>query len=253
MIRVTIVHEIDLVCNTLASVLREEQDIDVVGLASCAEEAVNYLEDGECDVLLLNVGRPSHDQIRFIHEISRSNKDLKVLVVGIMKAEEFILQCFQAGAAGYVLRDDSLEDLKRKIRAAYSGETFISPRIAGALVSRVAELSEFAGNGGDDQYDLSLLRSNLTRREREVLLHIEQGLTNQEIAESLTIEVGTVKNHVHNILKKLNVDNRKRAAMLARQMLPEPQIEPIRVPAQPATLAYSNNSLYRHRVERAAM
>ncbi len=253
MIRITIVHEIDLVCSTLASVLREEPDLEVVGLAARAEDALVTMQHDECDVLLLNVSRPCHSLLRFIHETSNKKTKMKVLVVGIPKTEEFILQCFQAGAAGYVLRDDSLETLKQKIRAAYRGETFVSPRIAGALVSRVAQLSEFANNQGQDQCDLSMLRADLTRREHEVLRHIERGRSNQEIAEALTIEVGTVKNHVHNILKKLNVDNRKRAAMLARQILSEHQNDAVpAVMAQAPQLRYSN-SLHRHTLEHAAM
>ncbi|MEZ4835200.1 MAG: response regulator transcription factor [Caldilineaceae bacterium] len=251
MIRVTVVHEIDLVCNTLASVLREEADIEVVGLASSLEDAQACLLDTECDVLLLNAGRPSRALLQFIHQSSRQDPDLKVLVMGIAKAPDFIIQCFQAGTAGYVLRDETLEDLKRKIRAAFNDETVLCPQIAGALVSRVAELSDFVGGFGEDEEGIDLLHSELTRREREVLGHIERGHSNQEIADALIIEVGTVKNHVHNILKKLNVESRKHAAILARQMLPEPQPKLSPVPVQAATLPYNNRSLYRRSAERA--
>jgi DNA-binding NarL/FixJ family response regulator len=253
MIRVLIVHEIHLVCNALANVLRDEPDIKVVGLASSPEDALVQLKSCPCDLVLINANRPNQNVLRFVQESVAQNKDLKVLVVGIVEAEEFIIQCFQAGAVGYALRDDSLEELLHKIRAAYHGKTFISPEIAGALVSRVAELSKFVTNVEADDDNLNLLSAELTAREREVLCHIERGHSNQEIADSLTIEVGTVKNHVHNILKKLNVDNRKRAAMLARQVLPDRRIEKVERPIhQPASsLAYDAADLYRRKIERA--
>jgi DNA-binding NarL/FixJ family response regulator len=230
MIRVLIVHEIYLIGNAMATVLGSEPDIDIVGLASTPEEASTLLRRKECDVLLMNAQHPNHEILSFVQRVTQEVKDLKVLMVGVVEAEEFILQCFQAGAMGYALRDDSIEELMDRIRAAYEGKTVLSPEIACALVSRVAELSQCAVmDSMSDNNDLRLLCAELTPREREVLRLIEQGCSNQDIAEILTIEVGTVKNHVHNILKKLNVDNRKRAAMLARQFLevPETQAESV--------------------------
>jgi DNA-binding NarL/FixJ family response regulator len=258
MIRVMIVHEIHLVCNALANVLRDETDIKVVGLASCTEDAAAQLQSCDCDLVLINANRPSQDILRFIQSSVQQNRELKVLVVGVVEAEEFIIQCFQAGAVGYALREDTLEELLHKIRAAYHGKTFMSPEIAGALVTRVAELSKFVTNVDTDDNNLNLLSAELTPREREVLCHIERGHSNQEIAEALTIEVGTVKNHVHNILKKLNVDNRKRAAMLARQVLPERHGERIDTPlrqVQPASsLAYGASQFYeRRKAEQSAV
>jgi NarL family two-component system response regulator LiaR len=256
MIRVLIVHEIHLVCNALANVLRDEPDMKVTGLASGPEDAMAQLQAiRNCDLVLLNVNRPCQEVLHFIHEVVQQNKEIKLLVVGVIEAEEFILQCFQAGAVGYALRDDTLEELLHKIRAAYRGRTFVSPEIAGALVSRVAELSKYVSNVDCDESNLSLLSTDLTPREREVLRYIERGYSNQEIADSLTIEVGTVKNHVHNILKKLNVDNRKRAAMLARQVLPERRVEKIEPARRPSTssLAYGATQLYRRKAERSAV
>ena len=255
MIRVLIVHEIHLVCNALANVLRDEPDIKVVGLASCTQDASAQLRSCDCDLVLVNASRPCQDTLRFVQDTVQHHKNVKILVVGVVEAEEFIIQCFQAGAVGYALRDDTLEELLHKIRAAYRGKTFISPEIAGALVTRVAELSKFVSNVDTDDSNLSLLSAELTPREREVLRYIERGHSNQEIADALTIEVGTVKNHVHNILKKLNVDNRKRAAMLARQVLPERRLEKsdgaLKQPA--SSLAYGASGLYRRKAERSAI
>lgn len=220
MIRVSILHETNLVCNAMATVLGNESDIHVVGMASTYDEAIALVHSTPCDVLLVNAHRPSQEVLHFLHRVAHEAKQTKVLVMGVIEAEEFILQCFQAGASGYALRTDSIEEMVKKVRAVYAGKSLLSPQIACALVSRVAELSQCVSMEcmaeGDD---LQLLCSDLTPREREVLCYLERGASNQEIAEALTIEVGTVKNHVHSILKKLNVDNRKRAAVLARQFM----------------------------------
>jgi DNA-binding NarL/FixJ family response regulator len=240
MIRVLILHEIYLIGNAMATVLGNEEDVHIAGLASTPDEAFTLLRTTPCHVLLVNAQHPSHEIINFVQRITQEIEDLKVLMVGVVEAEEFILQCFQAGAIGYAERDDSIEELIRRMRVAYEGKTLLSPEIACALVSRVAELSQCAVmDCMPDSNNLRLLCAELTPREREVLRHIEQGCTNQDIAEALTIEVGTVKNHVHNILRKLNVDNRKRAAILARQFLSIPEKHP-----EPSRHLWNSYSVY---------
>jgi DNA-binding NarL/FixJ family response regulator len=224
MIRVLIVHETFLVSNALANVLQEEADMQVVGLATTYEEALDQLNESNVDMVLVNASRPSQPLLTFIQSLCRAYADTKIVIMSVSETSEFILQCFQAGATGYSLQTDSLTELIRKVRAAYSGKPLLSPQIAGALVSRIAELSQVVGRPDADQGELMLLSADLTPREREVLGYLERGSSNQEIADALTIEVGTVKNHVHNILKKLNVDNRKRAGLLARQVMTDENI-----------------------------
>jgi DNA-binding NarL/FixJ family response regulator len=224
MIRALIVHETFLVSNALANVLQEESDMQVVGLAATYEEALDQLNESIVDMVLVNANRPSQQLLSFIQSISRNHSNTKIVIMSVADTSEFILQCFQAGATGYSLQTDSLNELMRKVRAAYNGKPLLSPQIAGALVSRIAELSQIVGRPDADQGELMLLSAELTPREREVLSYLERGSSNQEIADALTIEVGTVKNHVHNILKKLNVDNRKRAGLLARQVMTDENI-----------------------------
>lgn len=219
MIRILLVHEIHLVCNALANILRDEPDLSVVGFASTPDDALKQLETTQCDVVLINVARPNAEILSFIQHATSKDDAVKIIVLGVSEVKEFIVKCFQAGAVGYSPREDSLNQLLEKIRAIHRGKTVISPEVATVLISRVAELSHFVTNMEPQESDLSLLHNDLTPREQEVLTFIEKGYSNQEIARSLTIEVGTVKNHVHNVLKKLNVSNRKQAAVLARQVL----------------------------------
>jgi DNA-binding NarL/FixJ family response regulator len=230
MIRVLIVHETFLVSNALANVLQEESDVQVVGLAATYEEALDQLNESIVDMVLVNANRPSQQLLSFIQSTCQHYADTKIVIMSVAETSEFILQCFQAGATGYSLQTDSLAELIRKVRAAYNGKPLLSPQIAGALVSRIAELSQIVGRPDADQEELMLLSADLTPREREVLSYLERGSSNQEIADALTIEVGTVKNHVHNILKKLNVDNRKRAGLLARQVMTDENIWQMETP-----------------------
>jgi DNA-binding NarL/FixJ family response regulator len=119
-----------------------------------------------------------------------------------------VLRYVEAGATGYVLKNHSLEDLIETVRAVQDGKVFVAPQIAAALMERLSNLARMFSNVESNVTDTT----SLTEREIEVLELIGKGLTNQQIAEKLVIELGTVKNHVHNILEKLNVRTRNEAA-----------------------------------------
>jgi DNA-binding NarL/FixJ family response regulator len=163
-------------------------------------------------VVLVNSSLSNEGAARVIRTLRKLAPKLKIVVMGLPRSQHAILQCIEAGVAGYVLKDSSLAELLKNVRAAYNNEALVSPPIAAALMSYVAELVGF-----DPAMDTARCApQSLTRREREVLTLVQQGLTNQEIAESLVIELGTVKNHVHNILRKLNVNSRRDAVHVSR-------------------------------------
>jgi len=131
-----------------------------------------------------------------------------VLILGLAESREEVLHYVEAGAAGYVLQDDSVDALLAKLRSTSACAAMISPEIAGVFLSRGVDLSR-----GSGRVELKPGTSlELTSREREILTLIGQGLSNRQIAERLFIEVGTVKNHVHRILHELNVTDRQTAA-----------------------------------------
>ena len=205
MIRVLLVNEIRLMSNVVAATLEDESDIQVVGSATTIEQALNLAAN--CDVVLISTRLPNEGALELIRALNEQYPEVKSLVLGLAESEEEILQYIEVGARGYVLKDDSVQELLRNIRAASSGEAMISPEIAAALMNRVNELAQVFAEAAaiPDAVDL-------TPREHEVLQLIGQDLTNQEIADRLVIEVGTVKNHVHRILQKLNVNSRQDAA-----------------------------------------
>lgn len=210
MIRVLIVEEVRAICEIIATVLRAEPDVEVTACATHLEEAVARL--GDCDVVLVNTTLHNEASARLIRTLRKLAPKVKIVVMGLVRSQHAILQCIEAGVSGYVLKDSSLEELLKNIRAAYNNEALVSPPIAAALMSYVAELVGFDPAGEQE----ICAPQNLTRREREVLHLVQQGLTNQEIAETLVIELGTVKNHVHNILRKLNVNSRRDAVHVSR-------------------------------------
>lgn len=207
MIGVLIVNKSRLICSVIATVLKDEPDIHIVGQATSVNEALDLLRTSNCDVVLISTNLPNDGALEILQTMN-PDSSVKALVIGLAESEEVILRYIEAGASGYVLREDSVDDLLRNIRAAHSGEALVSPEITAALMSHIAELAELrpAMEYGIDEF------ADITPREREVLDLIGEGLSNREIADRLVIELGTVKNHVHSILRKLDVNSRQDAA-----------------------------------------
>jgi two-component system, NarL family, nitrate/nitrite response regulator NarL len=209
MIRILIVDNSRLMCQMMRTVLKREADMEVVGCATTTEEALNQVP--ACDVMLVGTELPNDVVHNLIQKVAGEHPDVKILVLGLPKSEKAILHYIEVGATGYVLKEDSVDKLLKTVRAAYGGEAIVSPQIAAALMSRLARLANLYGQGPLKQTWHE--SDELTRREQEVLHLIAQGLSNQEIANRLYIQVGTVKNHVHSVLRKLNVNSRKEAAV----------------------------------------
>jgi RNA polymerase sigma factor (sigma-70 family) len=180
--------------------------MQVVGCVTSVEDALALAP--ESDVILVNAQMGTEATRELFTVNADSNPGSKILVFGLTETEEQVLRFVQAGAFGYIRKNDSVEDLLLRIRSAYEDKVLLAPRIAAALTSWVTELAQHTvetdlGNSALDE---------LTPREYEIVELISQGLSNKEIADQLVIEVGTVKNHVHNILSKLNASDRYEAA-----------------------------------------
>jgi DNA-binding NarL/FixJ family response regulator len=220
MIRVLVVHKVRLTCDLMAAVLKEEAEIGVVDFARCADEALNKLESKAYDVALVNINLPDNEALQITRTVARNKLPVKVLITGLVESKAAVLRCVEEGAAGYVLEEESLLDLVRKIRATYANQFMVAPAMAGAMIARLAELKRQVTTirtlATADSYEEP---TELTPREWEIIGLIDENMTNQEIADHLVIELGTVKNHVHNILRKLDVQNRKHAVIFARQLM----------------------------------
>jgi DNA-binding NarL/FixJ family response regulator len=204
--RVLFVAEIRLYREGLADMLRAEPGIDVVATASGADEAVRALRELAPDVVLIDMAIP--DNAWLVRALVAAVPGTRVVALAVPEVEREVLACAEAGVAGYVTRDGSIEDVVAAVESAARGELLCSPRMAATLFQRVATLAL--------ERSPQSIESRLTTRELEILDLIDQGLSNKEIARRLTIELSTVKNHVHNILEKLNVSRRSEAAARAR-------------------------------------
>jgi two-component system, NarL family, response regulator LiaR len=208
MIRILLVNEIQLISNVIAVALEDETDMHVIGQATSVDEALAFIINNDVDVALVSTRLPDQGALQFTRSLSKSNSQIKVIVLGLNEVKEQILPFVEAGAVGYLLKDDSVQHMIECIRNAQENQAIVSPKMAAVLMSRVVELARLLAEIKPAVYETN----GLTPREMEVLSLIEKGMSNQEIADRLFIEVGTVKNHVHSILEKLEVGSRNDAA-----------------------------------------
>jgi DNA-binding NarL/FixJ family response regulator len=208
-IKVLLVIEIPLIGNIFASVLEDEPDIKVAASAASFQEALSFIQEQEGDIAVVSVGLPDEDALTLTRKIVDHAPSMKVLVLGLSEEDKNnALRFIEAGASGYIRKDSSLKEFLECIRLAHRGEAQVSPKIAGAMMERLSNLGRMF-SAVEHRMDKD---ARLTSRELQVLQFIGEGLTNREIASRLVLEVGTVKNHVHSILEKLNVSNRDEAA-----------------------------------------
>lgn len=207
-IRIFIADDNRLLREGLASMLIEIADITVIGMASSGVQALKQIRQLRPDVALIDIGMPDKDGLDITQALYRDQSGVKVIILGMPDLTDEIMACIEAGAAGYVLKEASFDYLVESIRTVQQGESFCSPRMAASLFSRVAELA------GEREAESAV---KLTAREVEIINKIADGLSNKEIAHQLSIEEQTVKNHVHNILDKLQLHNRLEAVQYARE------------------------------------
>jgi DNA-binding NarL/FixJ family response regulator len=164
-----------------------------------------------CDVMVVTDSPDSHDALALLQALGANPPAPAVIVMGLPNLEPLILRYLEAGAAGCIRTQDSSEELVRAIRLAADRQIALSPDLLPLVLKRVASLG--ANRRENSPQSAKAHTPELTRREREILELIAQGYGNREIARQLTIELGTAKNHVHNILDKLNVRSRRDAAL----------------------------------------
>jgi DNA-binding NarL/FixJ family response regulator len=220
MIRVLVVAGVRFYRDGLAAALSADPRFEVVGCAVDVPEAAAAFAALEPDVTLLDLaGADAPVHVRSLLALAPA---ARVVALGVTEAEDDVLPLAEAGVAGYVTRDGSVDDLLATVESVAAGETICSPRMTATLLRRVALLAR------DRRAEGPTAERDLTSRERQIVALIDEGLSNKEIATRLRIELATVKNHVHNILEKLHVRRRGEAAAAVRRRhdldLPRPRI-----------------------------
>jgi DNA-binding NarL/FixJ family response regulator len=206
LLRVMLVDDHDLFRTGLRNLL-EEQGVHIVAEAPDGNLALQLVRELAPDVVVMDLNMPGMNGIEATREITRLAPLTRVLVLTISDQDGDVMDAILAGACGYLMKDSSIQDLMNGIRAAAVGESLISPHIASKVLQRIRAASVEAGG--------VVARPELSDRETEVLKLIANGKDNAEIAQELHISPKTVKNHISNILMKLQIDNRIQAAVYA--------------------------------------
>ena len=207
-IQLLLVNEIRLMGNIIAAAMEDEDDIQIAGIATNAEETLRALQNQHVDVALVSTRLPNQEALQLTKTIAEVSPGTKVLALGLTEDKSRVLRYIEAGASGYILKDDLLENMIDTVRAVQDGKVLVSPRMTAALVERLTNLAHLFSDIENSVTD----DAGLTEREMDVLELIAKDMTNRQIADQLFIEIGTVKNHVHAILEKLNVSSRGDAA-----------------------------------------
>ena len=211
-IKVAIIHHHRLLREALAYALGQDSAISLCCQISNLDEIPRNWE-GPCpDIVLIEMANETRDFLARVGNLRIDCPGCKIIMLDVPEHDETILACIEiAGAMGYLMQETSLKEAVHAIRAVMSGEAMCPPRVANLLFSRVSELSR----------QVTMAQSSspngLTRREQAIVRAIEQGLSNKEIAVQLGIEVSTVKNHVHNILDKLQLHDRQSAVRYVKE------------------------------------
>jgi len=203
-IRVMIADDHSMVREGIMNLLELDENLDVVGFAKDGADCIKKIPEFNPDVLLLDINMPNMNGIEVLQELRERRSKVKVIMLTIHNEGEYILKAVDIGCSGYVLKDSDSNMLKKAIYTVYSGESFIQPDLIPVLNARLIKKEQ-----EDEQLE------KLTKREIEVLVLLSEGLFNKEIAYKLDISERTVKNHISNIFKKINVSDRTQAAVFA--------------------------------------
>lgn len=209
MISLLLVDDQSIFRQGLATLLSTEEDLEIIGQASNGLEAISLTKQLQPDVILMDVRMPICDGVAATKEIHQRYPWMRILVLTTFDDDEYVWKSLEAGAMGYILKRKPSEQIATAIRAAYQGYSQLSPAIAPKI---------FANLKPTDAASTANL-NQLSERELEVLKLVGQGKNNQEIAQTLHLSIGTVKNYITQILSKLSLRDRVAAALLAQKYL----------------------------------
>lgn len=206
MIKVLICDDQELVCEGLNAILGTSTLVEVQGMCYNGLEAIDFLEKHAVDVILMDLKMPVLNGIQATKQIKEKFPNVHILVLTTYDADQWVLDAIRYGADGYMLKDAPRERLLQAIEEVNEGRTPVDSKVAGKIFEQISKMP---------QKSPTTIGSNLTDREKEVLMLISHGKSNAEIAENLYLSEGTVRNYVSSILEKLEVTDRTQAAVIA--------------------------------------
>ena len=197
-----------IVRDGLEMLLKLEPDIDIVGIAEDGVAAVEMVATKTPALVLMDLKMPIMNGVEATHQIRTKYPEVKVLVLTTYDDDEWVFDAIQAGASGYLLKDTPRDEVVKAIRGTVTGKTYVDPSVAGKVLRQASS---------HQTQPATLITSELTDREIEVLRLLAKGLSNADISDRLFLSEGTVRNHVSAIMAKLGVSDRTQAAVIAIQ------------------------------------
>lgn len=219
--RLLVADDHDLIRGALTAMLADEPDLEVVGEARDGREALGLCRKLRPDLVLMDVRMPEMDGLTATRTIKEEGSPTIVLVITAFEDPEYLLEAVRAGAAGYVLKHASREELLGAVRGVLNGESPLNPELAMRLLRRLARETGTRGirvPGSNEKRREARLPGSLTSRELDVLALLAVGKTNRGIASELHLSLSTVKGHLEHIISKLGVSDRTQAAVRAVEL-----------------------------------
>jgi DNA-binding NarL/FixJ family response regulator len=188
--------------------LKKETDINVAASFGDSDFSPEKISELKPDIVLLDLGLANHNSLDFVKSLKDGYHEIKVIVMDLVPIQEDIMQYVEAGVSGFIIKDATIAEFTKTIRSVAAGEKILPPTLTGSLFSQIID------SGVKELGPTKMIQSvKMTKREREIVELIAEGLANKEIAYKLNLSIYTVKSHVHNILEKMALNTRVQIAI----------------------------------------
>lgn len=213
MIKVLIADDQELIRQSLQIVLNSKQDIEVSDVAANGQEVIQCIRKNKPDIILMDIRMPKMDGVQCTKIIKENYPQIKIIILTTFDDYEYVFNALKYGASGYLLKGVSMDELSDAIRTVYSGRAMINPDIAAKVLRLFSQMAQTNYTIPVEEKDIR----QLTKTEWRIIAQVEKGASNKEIADTLSLSEGTIRNYLSTILNKLNLRDRTQLAIWAVQ------------------------------------
>lgn len=213
MIKVLIADDQELIRQSLQIVLNSKQDIEVSDVAANGQEVIQCIRKNKPDIILMDIRMPKMDGVQCTKIIKENYPQIKIIILTTFDDDEYVFNALKYGASGYLLKGVSMDALSDAIRTVYSGRAMINPDIAAKVLRLFSQMAQTNYTIPVEEKDIR----QLTKTEWRIIAQVEKGASNKEIADTLSLSEGTIRNYLSTILNKLNLRDRTQLAIWAVQ------------------------------------
>lgn len=213
MIKVLIADDQELIRQSLQIVLNSKQDIEVSDVAANGQEVIQCIRKNKPDIILMDIRMPKMDGVQCTKIIKENYPQIKIIILTTFDDDEYVFNALKYGASGYLLKGVSMDELSDAIRTVYSGRAMINPDIAAKVLRLFSQMAQNNYTIPIEEKDIR----QLTKTEWRIIAQVEKGASNKEIADTLSLSEGTIRNYLSTILNKLNLRDRTQLAIWAVQ------------------------------------